>query len=168
MRGRGGCTTEGINLAVSSWEQTSPPHPFPFLSEDGLGAGGESASSKCPRAPISLPARALHRPFTTREAGDGCEWARGARRAGPDAGVGSARPGSAGWPGPSSRRPPPPALRAAAPGGRGRGARGSSARGQAARGASVWGSAGRSPPASRALCVSGVARRRAHYRRVRE
>ncbi|CAI9166199.1 unnamed protein product [Rangifer tarandus platyrhynchus] len=47
-------------------------------------------------------------------------------------------------------------------------ARGSSARGRAVRGASVSGSAGRPPPASRALCESGIARARAHARRVRE
>ena len=67
----------------------SPPPPaLPFLSKDGLGAGGESASSKRSRAPISLSALALRRPSTTREADDGCEWGRGAWRAGLDAGVG--------------------------------------------------------------------------------
>lgn len=52
------CTTEGIHHAVSGWEQTSPLHRFPFLSEDGLGAGGEGASSKRSRAPIALRVRA--------------------------------------------------------------------------------------------------------------
>ena len=37
---------------------TSPLHRFPFLSEDGLGAGGEGASSKRSRAPIALRVRA--------------------------------------------------------------------------------------------------------------
>ena len=52
------CTTEGIHHAVSGWEQTSPLHRFPFLSEDGLGAGGEGASSKRSRTPIALRVRA--------------------------------------------------------------------------------------------------------------
>lgn len=54
------------------------PHPSPFLREDGLEAGGESASSKRSRAPASLPARALLRLAATREVGDG-------RRRGPGA-----------------------------------------------------------------------------------
>lgn len=78
MWGRGRCATERIHLAVSRRKQTSHPHPFPFLREDGLEAGGESASSKRSRAPDSLPARALHRLAATREVGDG-------RRRGPGA-----------------------------------------------------------------------------------
>lgn len=49
------------------------PHPFPFLSEDGLGADGESASLKLSRAPVLLPACALCCLSSAREAGDGCE-----------------------------------------------------------------------------------------------
>lgn len=156
------CTTEGIHHAVSSWEQTSPLHRFPFLSEDGLGAGGEGASSKRSRAPIALRVRAPTASL------------RPQRPQGLRMGTGRLRGGSrrrcqirsagfdwlASWLSPSlaGHRPRP----AAAPqqrleGGAG-GARGSSARGRAVRGASVSGSAGRPPPASRALCASGVAR----------
>lgn len=108
-----GCES-GTNLA--------PRPPFPFLSEDGLGAGGRSASSKRSRAPISPPAPSARAPAILHprgrrwlRVGDPAPGGGGAMGAGPDAGVIPARPGSAHWPGPRSsagRRPPPPACRA--------------------------------------------------------
>lgn len=96
-RGCGGrvCTTEGIHHAVSSWEQTSPLHRFPF-SEDGLGAGGEGASLKRLALPQPLRVRApTASPRPQRP--QGLRMGTGRLRAGPDAGVRSARPGSTGW-----------------------------------------------------------------------
>lgn len=153
---REGCPAEGMhlpNLAVSSREPASLPHPSPFLREDRLGRVGK-ARPRAARAPPVQRARSLASPHPQRPAMV-APWGPGAWRAGPGAGVGPAEAASARRPGllPCRR------ARRAGPGRAGRGG------GRCAR-LRGRGSAGR-PRRRRARGESGAARARAR-RRARE
>lgn len=139
------------------------PQPFPFLREDGLGAGGESASSKRSRAPIFPPgARAPSPPRNPR----GPRWPR-VGTASPEGGsrrrcqIHSAAAAGLSQPlaPPAAGRRPPPAARPRLEGGAA--ARAGPLHAGGRRAAPRAGGARGGLRRRRALCVSGAARARA-------